>query len=273
MITESIRLAVAFFRRDFHIATSYKFNFLFELVAGIFIVALFYFISRLMDSNETRALVARFQSDYFSYVLIGVAGAGFLHTGLTGFADKLRTGMTEGSLEMTFSCPVRPIWILLMPCLWTFCFDSLKVLVMILFGTLVFGADLGRANLDAGLAVMLVTILSYSVFGILSASMIMVFKKGDPINTAFAAASTLIGGAFFPVELLPTWLGGIAKILPMTYAYEAMRKTLLLGAGLTEVWPEFVILGVFSMVGLPLAIGVANLAIAKSKQDGTLGTF
>ena len=267
------RVAGAFFRRDFYIATSYKFNFVFQLMAGFFIVSVFYFLSLLVDSEASRALVSRFNTDYFSYVLIGVAGAGVLHTGLTGFAGSLRTGMTEGSLEMTFSCPIRPMWVLLFPCIWAFLFEALKIIVVIASGTLFFGAALGHANLSSGLVVLLVTVMSYSVFGIISASIIMVLKRGDPINAAFSIASTLVAGAFFPIDLLPSWLASVAKVLPMTYAYEALRKTLLLGVGVSDVRLELMVLGGFSIVGLPLAIGIANMAIAKSKRDGTLGIF
>jgi len=234
---------------------------------------MFYFLSRLVDPAASRTLVSRFHTDYFSFVLIGVAGAGILHTGLTGFAASLRMGMTEGSLEMTFSCPIRPMWILLFPCIWAFFFEALKIVVVIASGTLFFGADLGRANLSSGLTVIIVTVMSYSVLGIISASIIMVLKRGDPINAALSVASTLIAGAFFPIDLLPSWLAGVAKVLPMTYAYEAMRKTLLLGAGVSDVRFELMILGGFSVLGLPLAIGIANMAIAKSKRDGTLGIF
>ena len=266
-------LVFAFVRRDFFIATSYKFNFLFQLGAGIFALAIFYYLSLIMDSNASRMMVARFQTDYFSYVLIGLAGAGFLHTGLTGFSDGLRTGMTEGSLEMTFSCPVRPVMVLLLPCIWAFFFDALKMLVLITFGSLLFGAHLEKANFIGGIAVVIGMVTSYSVFGIISASIIMVLKKGDPINVAFAAVATLVSGAFFSTEFLPSWLGIVAKLLPMTYAYEALRKTLLLGTGTVGVLPELIMLAGFSVVGLPIAIIAASVAITKSKRDGTLGIF
>lgn len=266
-------VVLAFVRRDFYIATSYKFNFVFQLTAGIFVVAAFYFVSRLIDSSVSRTLVERFQTDYFSYVLIGLAAAGFLHTGLSGFAERLRTGMTEGSLEMTFSCPIRPIWILVLPCIWAFFFEALKALAVVGFGVLLFGADVSRANISSCIAVLLLTITSYSVFGILSASIIMVLKRGDVINVAFAGASSLIAGAYFPIELLPPWLVSIAKILPMTYAYDGLRSALLSGAQIREVWLELLVLGGFSIIGLPLAIAVAHSAISKAKRDGTLGVF
>lgn len=263
----------AFIRRDFFVATSYKFQFAFQLTAVFFIVAFFYFISQLIDTGASSKMLSRFNTDYFSFVLIGVAGAGFLQTGLSGFAERLRTGMTEGSLEMTFSCPVKPIWVLVLPCLWAFMFEALKAVVIVAFGVFIFGANLGEANFLSCAVILLFTITSYSVFGILSASIIMVIKRGDPINLAFTAASSLIAGAYFPTDLLPAWLAWISKILPMTYAYDGLRMTLLSGAGISEVSHDLVVLAGFSLVGLPLAIWVAHFAIARAKRDGSLGVF
>jgi ABC-2 type transport system permease protein len=268
-----LNLVWAFVRRDFLVATSYKFQFLFQLTAGFFVVVFFYFISQLIDSQTSSKLLERFDTDYFSFVLIGVAAAGFLQTGLSGFAERLRMGMTEGSLEITFSCPVRPFWILVLPCLWAFFFEAIKAFVIVLFGVTVFGANIDNANFLSCAAVLLFTITSYSVFGILSASIIMVIKKGDPINFAFTAASSLVAGAYFPTELLPSWLAWLAKSLPMTYSYEGLRISLLAGGGFAEVAGSLMFLIVFSIVGIPLAVIVAHLAIERAKRDGTLGIF
>jgi ABC-2 type transport system permease protein len=272
-MSQFMNIVWAFVRRDFYVATSYKFQFIFQLTAGFFIVAFFYFIAQLVDSGASNKMLSRFDTDYFSFVLIGVAAAGFLQTGLSGFAERLRTGMTEGSLEMTFSCPIRPIWVLVMPCLWAFFFEALKAFVIVLFGVFVFDANMDKANLLSCAVILLFTITSYSVFGILSASIIMVIKKGDPINLAFTAASSLIAGAYFPTDLLPSWLAWIAKILPMTYAYDGLRLSLLTGAGMAGIADDLLFLVSFSVTGLPIAVVIAHYAIAKSKRDGSLGIF
>lgn len=268
-----LNMVRAFVFRDFFIATSYKFQFVFQLTAGFFMIAFFYFIAQMIDAGASGKVMTRYQTDYFSYVLIGLAAAGFLQTGLSGFSERLRTGMTEGSLEMTFSCPVKPIWVLVLPCLWGFLFESLKAVVIVAFGVFIFGANLGEANPLSAAVVLLFTITSYSVFGLLSASIIMVIKRGDPINLAFSAASTLIAGAYFPTDLLPSWLSWAAAILPMTYAYDGLRMTLLTGAGVGEVSHDLFVLIGFSAIGLPLAVKVAQSAIARSKRDGSLGVF
>ena len=101
----------------------------------------------------------------------------------------------------------------------------------------------------------------------------MIVKRGDPINWAFANASALVAGAFFPVDLLPAWLERIAQLLPMTYSYHGMRMTLLGGAGLSAVRIDLAVLAGFSVVGLPLAGWMCAIAVAKAKKDGSLGSF
>lgn len=265
--------ASAFVRRDFEIATSYKVNFIFQLTYGYFIVAVFYFMAKLMDGGVARELLSRYSTDYFSYILIGAAVAGLMQASLSGFAEQLRSGMTEGSLEMTFSCPVRPTWVIVLPCLWSMVFESLKACVVIAMGIFLFGANLANANVLSSLLMLVATVLSYSVFGLLAASVILVLKRGDVLNTAFSAATAMIGGAFFPVELLPPWLEVVARVLPMTYAYDGLRLALLAGTPVTQLGTQLATLLGFAAIGLPLAFLAAGLAISRAKREGSLGVF
>ena len=268
-----LRLLGAFVLRDFRIATSYKFNFFFQLTYGFFIVAAFYFIAKMADNDTARQILARYDASYFSYILVGIASAGMMQTSLNGFAEQMRNGMTEGSLEMTFACPVRPTWILVLPCLWSYVFESLKAVLILVMGVAFFGADLHRADLLSGLVMLMLVVTSYAVFGMLGAALTLVLKRADIVNVVFSAATALVGGAFFPIDLFPGWLRAVSGILPMTYAYEGLRLALLAGAGLYEIRSQLAILAVFSIVCLPLAFMVASAAIAKAKRDGSLGVF
>lgn len=262
----------AFLWRDARITTSYKFQFLFHLLGGFFVVAMFYFISKMIHPDPEHSGLAIYQCDYFSFVLVGVAATGFLHTGL-GLSERLRSAMSEGSLEMMFSCPVRPVWILILPAVWDLGFEGAKALVILLCGIYIFDADLSRANVPGGLVVLLLTVAAFSVFGILSTAIILLIKRGDPVQWAFEHASALVAGAYFPVNLLPGWLETVSRALPMTYAYRAIRMTILAGAGLSDVASDALVLLLFSFVGLPLSAWCCGLAIARAKRDGSLGSF
>ncbi len=266
-----MRSVWAFIRRDALIATSYRFQFLFNLTGSLFVVATFYFASGLVDPGRS-AEIARY-GDYFSFALIGVAGTTILHTGVSGFATHLRVAMTEGTLEMMFATRAPPLAIVVLPCLWSFFFDLLRGAIIIAVGAALFDASVGAANVLGFVVVVMLPVLAYSVFGLLSAAVILVIKRGDPVAWVFAHASTLVAGAYFPISLLPDWLQFVARALPMTYAYDAMRETLLRGASLGELGPALWVLVIFAAVGLPLAAFACRWAIEYARRDGSLGTF
>jgi ABC-2 type transport system permease protein len=269
----SLHLAAAFLRRDCAIATSYRLQFLFHMTAGLFLVASFYFISRLVGGAVAEQTLSSYGSDYFSFVLIGVATTGFLQTGLTVFIERLRSGMTEGSLEMMFVTPQGPFLLLALPCLWSFVMEAIKTTILVAFGVLMFDANLRNANAVAASCAIALSLATFSVFGLISAAILVIVKRGDPLNWAFTQLSALVGGAYFPVEVLPGWMRRIAALVPVTYSYEALRKTLLQGASLTEVGGDLLVLALFLVLGSAVAFLCVELAVRKAKRDGTLGGF
>jgi ABC-2 type transport system permease protein len=138
---------------------------------------------------------------------------------------------------MTFSCPVVPTWVIVMPCLWAMIFETLKARVVVAWGIVLFGADQSRADIAAGAMLLLGTVAAYSAFGLLSAPLTLVFKRGDVLNTAFTASTAMVGGAIFPIDLLPPWLATISRLLPMNCACDGLRKSLLAGSSPAAILP------------------------------------
>lgn len=60
-------------------------------------------------------------------------------------------------------------------------------------------------------------------------------------------------GVFFPVEQMPKFAHYVSKVLPLTYAADALRNVMILGAGLSEIWLDIVVLLGFAVVTSSLA--------------------
>ena len=82
----------------------------------------------------------------------------------------------------------------------------------------------------------------------------LVFKRGDPLLWLFAGLSWLLGGVFYPLEVLPRFLQHAGQLLPITHALVGMRAALLRNASILELLPQIGVLGVFALVGLPLSL-------------------
>ncbi len=269
-INSSLRIAGAFIKRDFISEISYRVSFLLQFFNIFFSVGVFFFLSRLINKTAVIPALASYGGDYFSFVLIGIAFAGYFGVGLSSFASNLRQAQTTGVIEAMLSTPVSIPMIILASSQWDYLFTTLKVFVYLILGVGFLNVQLGHVNYLAAFVILLLTIITFSSLGIMAASFIMVLKRGDPITWAFNALSTLLGGVYYPIAILPHWMQAIARFIPITYALEAMRKALLSSATFAELLPEILALCVFSVILLPLSLYIFYFSVRKAKIDGSL---
>lgn len=259
----------AFIKKDFLIQISYRVAFILQWL-GIFVsVATFYFIAKLFGHGATPYL-KEYQTGYFAFVLIGITFSGYLTTAIYSFSRNIREEQMMGTLEAILVTPIKiPVIIISMP-LWNFIFTSLSTIMYLLFGVLFFELDLSRMNLIASLIILVLTIISFSGIGIISAAFIMILKRGDPVTWLVSTFSQFFGGVFFPITMLPKGLQVISYFLPITYSLRGFRHAILQGYTLKMLIPEIVMLLSFCVVLLPLSIVIFRYAVKKAKIDGSL---
>jgi ABC-2 type transport system permease protein len=263
---------LAFLKRDYRIEVSYRFSFLLRFFGIFFSVATFFFIAKLFGRSVSPYLTG-YGGDYFAFVLIGIAFAGFLGTGLNSFAASISSAQAQGTLEAMLVTPTKLSTIVISSSLWNFLLTSFNVLIYLIFGTIVFGADLSHANLVAALLILLLTIIVFSALGIVSASFIIIFKRGDPINRLFGSASSLMGGTYFPITVLPLWLQKFSYLFPLFYALRAMRYAVLQGYSLAALLPDILALSGLALGLTPVGLLAFRYAVRQAKIDGSLGTY
>jgi ABC-2 type transport system permease protein len=266
---EPMSVARAFLKRDLSLAVSYRLSFVMQVLGIFFSVASFYFLSRLFGSALVPQL-DKYGGDYFSFVLIGLAFSGYIGLSISNFAQSIREAQMMGTLEVMLLSPTPLSTILFSSSLWSYLFTTVNVLVYIAVGALLFGFNVSQANLVTALVVMLLSIISFSGIGILSAAIVLIAKRGDPIAWAFGTASNLLAGVFYPISVLPDWLEPVSRLLPLTYALDAMRLAVLQGYSLYEVRVDLLVLLGFAVVLTPLSLLVFRKALKQAKMEGSL---
>lgn len=259
----------AFLKRDFLEAASYKFAFVYSLVGIFFSSATFFFISKIISGQNVSSL-RPYGGDYFSFVIIGIAFSGILGVLQEGLPAVIRSAQVAGTLEALLVTQTRIQTILLGSSLYSFFFTTLRSGLHLLLAIAVFGMKLGDVNWAGGILVFFLTAVCYLSVGILSASFILVYKAGNPFNWIFGSVSGLLGGVFFPIAVLPSWVRWISYALPVTHSLEGMRLSLLSSASLSQVAPHILILAAFGAVLLPVSLVCFRFAIKKAKKDGSL---
>lgn len=265
-----LRQAAAFLRRDLLLQSSYRSAFVLNLVGVFFSVAIFHYLGRLVGPAVMGKLGGR---DYFSFVLIGIAFYNYLGTALNSFSGSLRQAQLTGTLEPVLVTPVGIPTFLLGSAIYHFLYTSLTAVSYLVIAAIFFGLDLSQANAGGALLTLLLTILAFSGLGILSAAFTLVWKRGDPLAFLLGSASALLGGVYFPTQVLPGWLQAIASWIPLTYALSAMRRSLADGAPLGVVAPDLWKLALFAAVLIPLSVAAFAAALSKARRDGSLAQY
>jgi len=268
-ISEYFEVAWAFFKRDLRSEVSYRLSFLLQFFNVFFSVAVFYFVAVLFGEGAAPFLKP-YGGDYFSFVLIGIAFAGYFNTGLSSFSNSLRRAQTTGTLEAMLSTPTRLSTIILSSSQWSYLMTTLRVVVYLLIGTFILDVNLTQGNFWVAIIVLVLTVISFSSLGIIAAGFIMVLKQGNPVTWIFGTASSLLGGVYYPIEVMPIWMQSIAKILPVTYALRAMRLALLKGAPISSLLPDILVLMGFCVVLMPISLLIFRLAVRRARVDGSL---
>ncbi len=264
-----IRRLSAFLVRDFYSETSYRVSFLLGLGGILFRVLIFYFLAQLINPSAA-PLLGAYGGDYFAFVLIGIALGGYFSTGLTGFAAALRQAQTTGTLEAMMMTPTAVPLLIVGSSLWSYTYTTFRVLVYLLIGVLLLDLNLAQANVLGALLSLLLGIIAFASIGIMAASVIMVIKRGDPITALLSNLANLVGGVYYPIEILPAWLQWLAQLLPITYALRAMRLALLSGAGWGELAPDLLALLLFCLLLFPLSLLLFHYAVEQARADGSL---
>ncbi|MCK6551095.1 ABC transporter permease [Myxococcota bacterium] len=269
-----LRLMWAFFVRDAKIAMSYRAQFFFQ-IAGVFSVCVtFFFLSLMMRRVEGGiATLSKYGGSYFAFVLVGTAFSTFLDSSLRTFAASIRTAQMTGTLEamLTTKTAIGPL--VAGSAIYTLVFTTVRTLLYLVFGALVFQVSLRLETWPQALVVFALTATSTMALGIFSAGFIVWFKQGDPVTAAISGLSWLLSGVLYPKEILPHWVQQAASFLPMTHTLESMRLALLTGAPAGDLGGSITYLAVFSLVGTPLAIVWFQWAVARAKVDGSLARY
>ena len=267
-----MRKVWAFFIRDLLTELSYPLGFIWRGSSILFHLVTFYFLGRLVVQAGSPYL-APYGGSYFPFVVVGLALASFQGVALTSVSNNILYGMYTGTLEAMLVTPTSMSTIVFASVLYQFFFALVEILAYLLFSALFFGLSLGQANLGAAAVFLLLALLAHLPLGILSAGFILVFKRGEPISMFMGSLSALLGGVYFPLQVLPGWVQGVAQFIPFTHALEGLRQAVLNGKGLLELSFQAGILILMAAVLLPLSLAGFAWAVRQAKRLGTLSQF
>jgi ABC-2 type transport system permease protein len=266
-----IASGLAFIGRELATYASYRAKLALGLASLVLSLVTFSFVGRVVASAGT-GFVERHGMSYTSFAVIGVFVHSLAATGLHAFRSAVRREQLQGTLELLLSTRLPPPVLVALA-------GAGELAITVLGGALLMAGAAALIGLDLRLTpqfavAFLLYLLVMCGLGLASAGVIMVSKEGEPVSWAVSAAAGLLGGVYFPVDMLPGWLRSIARVLPTTHAVAIARYgadvTSASGAGPAGS-PAFLALA--ALASLTVGLAVLGWGCRRARSTGTLGHY
>ncbi len=256
-----------FFKKDYFIESSYKMAFLLGILSAFFPILRMFFVGKMITGETSQASLEGV--DYFSFIVTGLVFSGYFQFALGIFSSSIRRAQTSGCLEAILSSQTSPKEMVVFSSIFGFVSSTLNVVMMIVWSMLL-GFDLSMINILSFTVVFFLSVILFIGIGILSASSIIIFKQGNPLEFVFGTLSSLFGGVIFPVTLLPDWLQKFSNFIPLKYVLDAIRLTLLKNSSLNSIKDVVLNIVLITLIIFPVGLFAFQNAVEKGKRDGTI---
>ena len=271
-MTEELNKIYVFLKRDFSILSTYRLAFatgLFSMVFNILSLIMFGFIF----GRTELPVLAPYGGNFISYLLVGSLGWGFLWTISSIVSMSLRSEMVMGTLESILVTPTSLFSMILAYSLFGCFFGLISMLGVVAVGFALFGAvPLLSSNIFTFIVFML-SIILMSGFGMMLAGLTMWLKNIGEITALVQNITMLLSGVYFPIEILPESIRGIAKFVPFYYPMTALRKSLSPAVGSYDFMVDMLILLLSSIAFVVVGIYVLQKGVKKARAQGSLSFF
>jgi ABC-2 type transport system permease protein len=188
-----------------------------------------------------------FNPAIFAVVLIAISAV----QSLVAIISIYREG---GILKRLRSTPLSPVTIMGAQVVVKLVFTVISLSLLILAGRRLFPGVLGVNVFSFTFAVLLGTFSILSL-GFVLASLVPTARFAQPISAAVLYPMLAISGLFYPVARFPTWLKGIASVLPTTHAV-ALLQGVWNGSSWSTQWVDVVALVVLFLAYTALSTRV-----------------
>jgi ABC-type multidrug transport system permease subunit len=258
----------ALIRRDWRITRSYRTALVTDLLFGCLNLVVYRYISRAVNVSVPGRLDGA--PSYFAFAAVGVALGVVLQSAITGVSRRLREEQLTGSLEALCALPISAAEVALGLAGFPFLFAIFRAFIYLLIAGLLLGLSFAHCQWFGLVACFLMTGLALSAFGVALAALVLVFKRAEAIGALGAFGIVLVGGAFFPVQVLPHWTRPLAAVVPTRFAFTGARSALFGGSQ----WLSSTLVLAGWAVGLgALSLALFSLALRHSVRRGTLNQY
>jgi ABC-2 type transport system permease protein len=192
-------------------------------------------------------------TSYFDFIAPGMMMMTVMMSVMTGLPEAITMERQLGTLDGVMVAPVNRLSIILGKSLAQTARGLLQGVIIMLIAVTLFGVTI-QGSVLLVFALLLLGVYSFVGLGITLTSIAKDQSTAVMIMMTIMFPMIFLSGIMFPVKMMPGFIQTISSFLPLTYAADAMRKVMVLGAGVTQISNDLLILVVFGAIMLAIAV-------------------
>jgi ABC-2 type transport system permease protein len=192
---------------------------------------------------------------YFDFIAPGIMAMTVMMSVMTGLPVAISQEKEIGTMDGMMVAPVNRLSILLGKTMAQTARGLIQGVIILALAIGIFGVAI-QGSILLVFALLLLGVFSFVGLGIVVTSFTKDQETAQMLMMTLMFPMMFLGGVFFPIQQMPWYMQTIAQFLPLTYASNALRKVMVLGAGIPQISNELIILIVFGVVMIAIALPV-----------------
>jgi ABC-2 type transport system permease protein len=193
------------------------------------------------------------ETNYFNFLAPGLMIMIVMMTVMTGIPEAISKEKEMGTFDGMLSAPISQVSVIIGKTAALCTRGFVQCVIILAMAMILFGVTI-QGSLLLAFFMLLLGIFSFIGLGILAISMSGDQASGTMIVNLLMFPMIFLGGVFYPLQQMPWFMQAISQFIPLTYAADAMRKIILLNAGVGDVLYQMLILVAFGVVTMAIAV-------------------
>lgn len=236
----------------------------FDIFLPILAVSAYVFVYRAIGAPE----------EYVGFVVMGGAMTAFWMNVLWHMSSQLYWEKEQGNLGLYIMAPSSMMALLLGMALGGMLATSLRALVIVGLGSLMFSVEYAVTSFALLFAVFMLAMVALYGMGMMFASLFLLLsREAWHISNLAQEPVYLLSGFYFPIKNFSFWIAAAASIIPLTLGLDAMRQLSFPSGsaiGFLTVSMELGILAVLCIIFLTAARALLNHMEKLAIREGRL---
>jgi ABC-2 type transport system permease protein len=205
-------------------------------------------------SVQTQGVVSGNPS-YFDFIAPGIMAMTVMMSVMTGLPVAISQEKEIGTMDGMMVAPINRLSILLGKTMAQTGRGLIQGIIILALAIGIFGVAI-QGSILLVFALLLLGVFSFVGLGIVITSFTKDQETAQMLMMTLMFPMMFLSGVFFPIQQMPWYMQDISKVLPLTYASDALRKVMVLGAGIPQISTDLIILIAFGIVMIAIALPV-----------------